>query len=135
MLVLGHTNVALHDALASIPLPTLPNEAFSNTSVELAPAVFFSSAFIPTAAQRFGDFSAFSQPLINPMTGHAFPGNIIPEVYLFGDNGLFAFEVGPQTTVTPEPSAPSLILAGAFALGTLCVLRKCRALGPPSIQR
>ena len=119
MLVLGYTNQALSSALVSIPLPTSLNEAFSNAYVGLAPAVFFSNVLVPTAAQRSGNFSAFSQPLIDPGTGVAFPGNFIPADLLFGNNGLFAFEIGPSSTATPEPSAWTLLVGGALALGIL----------------
>jgi hypothetical protein len=34
--------------------------------------------FSPTAAQRAGDFSASSRPIIDPLTGQPFPGNRIP---------------------------------------------------------
>lgn len=37
-----------------------------------------SLARVPTAAQRLGDFSAFSGTIKDPITGTAFPGNIIP---------------------------------------------------------
>jgi hypothetical protein len=33
---------------------------------------------VPTAAQRNGDFSALTIPIIDPLTGQPFPGNIIP---------------------------------------------------------
>ncbi len=35
-------------------------------------------AFVPTAAERSGDFSAISTPLKDPVTGAPFPGNQIP---------------------------------------------------------
>ncbi len=124
MLVLGYTNPALLPALVSIPFPSSPSEVFSNTLVGLAPAVFFSNVFVPTPAQRVGDFSAFSQPLIDPNTSTAFPRNIIPASLLFGNNGFFAFEVGPSTSATPEPSALSLILGGALALGLFGAIKR-----------
>jgi outer membrane receptor protein involved in Fe transport len=34
--------------------------------------------FLPTAAQRAGDFSSSSQPIIDPLTNEEFPGNQIP---------------------------------------------------------
>jgi len=37
---------------------------------------------VPTAAEISGDFSAFSTPIINPATGQAFQGNIIPTASL-----------------------------------------------------
>jgi len=35
-------------------------------------------AFVPTAAEREGDFSGLSTPIIDPITQQAFPGNVIP---------------------------------------------------------
>ncbi len=123
MLVLGYTNVALLPALISLPFPSSPNEVFTG-SVGLAPGIFFSNVFVPTVAQRSGDFSAFSQPLIDPMTNTAFARNLIPTSRLFGDNGLFAFEVGPASSATPEPSVPSLIFVGTLAFGLVRAIRK-----------
>jgi len=37
---------------------------------------------VPTNAMRGGDFSAFSTPVIDPVTGQSFPGNIIPTARL-----------------------------------------------------
>lgn len=37
---------------------------------------------VPTLAERTGDFSADSQPVINPFTQQPFPGNKIPAAYL-----------------------------------------------------
>ncbi len=37
------------------------------------------TAIVPTAAMRNGDFSGFSRAIIDPLTGQAFPGNIIPQ--------------------------------------------------------
>ena len=37
------------------------------------------TAIVPTAAQRNGDFSGFSRNIIDPLTGQAFPGNVIPQ--------------------------------------------------------
>jgi hypothetical protein len=38
------------------------------------------SVFVPTAAERAGDFSAISKQLINPATGAAYTGNQIPKM-------------------------------------------------------
>jgi len=35
-------------------------------------------AELPTAAERAGDFSALGVPVVNPLTGVPFPGNVIP---------------------------------------------------------
>jgi hypothetical protein len=39
---------------------------------------FVSSAVVPTAAQRGGNFSAITKPIIDPLTGNQFAGNIVP---------------------------------------------------------
>jgi Carboxypeptidase regulatory-like domain len=39
---------------------------------------FLNSAVVPTEAERGGDFSAVSNPIIDPLNGQQFPGNIIP---------------------------------------------------------
>jgi len=39
---------------------------------------FLSSAVVPTAAERLGDFSALTKAIVDPTTGLAFPGNKIP---------------------------------------------------------
>lgn len=38
-----------------------------------------STSIVPTAAEASGNFSADSKPIIDPATGTAFPGNIIPK--------------------------------------------------------
>jgi hypothetical protein len=120
-LVLGYANPALESALASLPLPDAPNETFSDASIQLAPGQFFSNVLVPTAAQRGGDYSTFSQPLIDPILGVPFARNVIPTSRLLGPtgNGLYAFEVGPQAAAIPEPSALHLLLVAGLvtALG------------------
>ncbi len=123
VLVLGYTNEALLPALINLPYPTSLNEKFATASVQLAPGQFFTDVFVPTPAQRAGIFAAFTQPLINPLTGLAFPGNNIPTALLFGNNGFFAFEVGSQTVPTPEPSS-AYIVAGAVCLVALLRARR-----------
>jgi len=39
---------------------------------------FMASAVVPTDAERGGDFSALTKPIIDPTTGTQFPGNVIP---------------------------------------------------------
>ena len=126
VLVLGYTNTALLPALTGIPYPNFANETFATASVQLAPGQFFSNVFVPTIAQRAGVFSAFPQPLIDPPTGMAFPRNSIPTALLFGDNGFFAFEVGPQTTSTPEPSTAYFITGAILLMALLRITRSTR---------
>ncbi len=43
------------------------------------PSSSFSNENVPDSLERQGDFSQISTPVINPYTGAAFPGNIIPQ--------------------------------------------------------
>lgn len=65
------------------------------------------AAFVPTAAERLGDFSGprdpnCSTPIpIDPLTGQPFPGNIIPEDRL-SPGGLALLNLYPQPNTTPS---------------------------------
>src|SRR5207248_324407 len=50
-------------------------------SVELA-AGYSVQAYVPTAAERNGDFRGFGEPLIDPISGFGPPGNLIPPALL-----------------------------------------------------
>lgn len=66
------------------------------------------SAFVPTLAERNGDFSGAriagcSPPIpLDPLTGQPFPGNIIPADRL-NDAGLAYLQLYPAPNVTPGP--------------------------------
>ncbi len=89
-LILGNASSAA--ILQNMPSPNLPggHEVFADASIQLAPGQSFSNVYVPTAAERNGDFSDFPLPIIDPLSGVAFPNNIIPESRLFG---LYAFRV------------------------------------------
>ncbi len=57
---------------------------------------------VPTAAERTGDFSAFGSPLIDPTTGTAFPGNVIPSDRIDANAKLYVDTLYPQ----PNTSGP-----------------------------
>lgn len=42
------------------------------------PTGSFNRASVPTLKMRRGDFSQFSRPVMDPLTGRSFPGNIVP---------------------------------------------------------
>lgn len=84
------------ETIQSLPLPTFNNEQFCS-SVTLA-AGYSVSAYVPTAAEKAGDFGSFSGLLIDPTTmigpnGTPFPGGIIPTSRL---GGIFAWRVPAQ---------------------------------------
>ena len=56
-----------------------------------------------TPAQRRGDFSALSSPIIDPLSGNPFPGNIIPP------NRLDPVSVNLANTYMPLPNQPGTI--------------------------
>jgi len=79
-LVVGKMTLAAWNQIGSFPLPGLPGETFTDGSVQLAPGVYFSGMYLPIAAERLGDFSAFGGALIDPASGTRFPHNMIPVI-------------------------------------------------------
>ena len=49
---------------------------YQGTRIRSTP--FGTVTFVPTAAERQGDFSTFSKKLTDPLTGQPFPNNVIP---------------------------------------------------------
>jgi len=49
------------------------------------------TSIVPTAAELRGDFSAYSTPVINPLTGTQFPGNVIPTIFPIASKFLSFF--------------------------------------------
>ncbi len=72
--------LANFEAVNNLPLPAIPDQAFCG-SVQLAPG-YSVQAYVPTVAERNGDFKGFGAPMIDPMTGFPFAGNVIPSVLL-----------------------------------------------------
>jgi hypothetical protein len=54
----------------------------------------------PTDLERQGNFTEFKTPIINPLTGQAFPGNVIPQ------NLFNPVDVQLQNILLPNPTAP-----------------------------
>ncbi len=78
MLVVGAPNAGFVQFLTNFPLQNIPggNQQICNP-VQLAPGLY-ANAYIPTANERTGDFSAFGKPLVDPATGQPFPSGQIP---------------------------------------------------------
>ncbi len=72
-----------------------------------------STAIVLTPAQRSGDFSATSTPIIDPTTGNPFPGNIIPQ------NRLNPASVNLINTYTPLPNTSGAVNYSGVTLGRL----------------
>src|SRR5262245_664037 len=63
-------------ALQALPIPKFDNQKFCDT-VQMASG-FFREAYVPTMAERNGDFSAFNGKLLDPLADNApFPGGVI----------------------------------------------------------
>ncbi len=61
--------------------PIIKNKTFffgTYSGLRQTTTTFLSSAVVPTAAQRAGDFSAITKPIIDPVSGNPFPNNQIP---------------------------------------------------------
>jgi hypothetical protein len=91
--------------------PVVKNKLFAFGTIQwlrLRQGLAVSSAFPPTAAERLGDFSASSTPVIDPQTNAQFPDNQIP-----------ASRVDPVVAkylnLIPLPNSPDGSFRGAFA--------------------
>ena len=90
--VVSQSNLAM---IQNLPLPAAPNQEFCGT-VNLGSG-YNVTAYVPTAAERVGNFSSFGGVLINPLSNSPFPGNVIPESLL---GGVYAWRIPPQSIST-----------------------------------
>jgi hypothetical protein len=67
MLVVGRMTISTFQLLQEIPFPSAVNQQFCGY-VLIAPGML-AQVYVPTAAERSGDFSYFGEPLIDPSTG------------------------------------------------------------------
>jgi len=69
-----------HEWQAEVSGPILQDKTFYHAAwySERFPAGSFNLSDVPTLQMRQGDFSQFSQPLKDPLTGEPFPNNVIP---------------------------------------------------------
>jgi uncharacterized protein (TIGR03437 family) len=84
-LVVGSMSISTYSQITqNLPQPVFANQKFCGP-VQLAPGLFV-EAYVPTAAERFGNFSSFSGLLVDPITANPegfvgaqpFPAGIIP---------------------------------------------------------
>ncbi len=68
--------LASYKAIQNLPLPAAPDQLYCG-SIQLANG-YSVQAYVPTAAERQGDFHEFSGTLIDPNTNRPFPGNSLP---------------------------------------------------------
>jgi hypothetical protein len=95
-LLVGSMSLASFGAIsANIPLPAFPNQKFCSV-VTLGPNTVV-WAYVPTNAERSGNFSAFAGQLLDPSSNQPFPGGVIPASLL---PAVFAWRLAP---VGPAP--------------------------------
>ena len=102
--------------LSLVPLPGAPNELFADASIQLAPGVYFTGVYVPTAAERMGDFSSFAGVLIDPLTHVPFSSNLIPPTRR---SDPYAFRIH----AVPEPGTVVVTFLGLLGL----LVRKLRS--------
>lgn len=75
LLVVGQSSENVLALLDSLPVPNAPNQQYCDP-IQLSSS-FYANAYIPTAAERTGDFSDFANLLVD-LQGNPFPNGIIP---------------------------------------------------------
>ena len=73
------------------------------------------AASVPEPAQVNGDFSALTQPILDPETGFAFPGNRIPQDRLHPTGQFLA-------SLYPEPNVPGRTVQNFRGIGVLATV-------------
>ncbi len=100
-LAVGSMDAGVFQGFSALPLPAQSNQKFC-TLIRLGPNLL-AWAYVPTAAERAGDFSQFSGVLIDPQSNLPFPGNIIPASRL---PGVFAWRIAPTGPAATESCLP-----------------------------
>ena len=90
--VVGLPSPDFSNFLDTVPPPAFANQTFCDTQVQLAPQQFYSNVYVPTAAERAGNFQAFSGLLISPATNQPYPNGVFPES---GFNTVWGLRIGP----------------------------------------
>jgi hypothetical protein len=90
-MVLGEMTSDTYESVRILRLPRFAGEQYCD-SIQLAPGLTV-RAFVPTAAEKTGDYSLFSGAIIDPLTNTRFPGNVIPTYRL---PGLLAWHLPAQ---------------------------------------
>ncbi|HLG99220.1 MAG TPA: hypothetical protein VKX49_23115 [Bryobacteraceae bacterium] len=82
---------AINAINANIPLPAFVNQTFCG-QVQLAPGQYYANVYVPTAAERTGNFPAFTGLLVNPATNQPYANGMIPAAQL---GAVYAWRMGP----------------------------------------
>ncbi len=100
MLVVGSVSAANLAAIQALPLPASTNQEFCG-QVNLGGG-YNVLAYVPTAAERSGDYSAFAGLLVNPANNAPFPAGIIPQALL---GQVYAWRIPSQNLQGAGPAS------------------------------
>jgi len=128
-LFVGQMTLANYQSLSNVPLPNAPNQKYCDTIPLVTGTRYF--AYVPTAAERTGNFAAFAGLLVDPVTRVAYPNGQIPLTALPGGStaptGVFAWRVPAGEKVFVSTASGGQILKVDGNTGTFQVLTN----GPP----
>lgn len=98
-IVVGAMTTAGYSGLSSVPLPSFIGQTFC-VPIQLAPG-YWVAAYVPTVAERFGDFSAYlltppGTQLYDPLNGAPYVNNLIPP-----GSGVFAWHIAGPALAPP----------------------------------
>ena len=101
---------ANYKAIQNLPLPTAPDQLFCG-AIQLANG-FTVQAYVPTAAERQGDFNGFSAFIIDPHTNQPIIGNVLPSAY---QPAVYAWRIAPVDS-GDNGSATTAVLDRPFSV-------------------
>ena len=96
-----------------VPVPNQPGHQPICGIFQLAPGLY-TNAYIPTVVERHGEFSDFSDSLVDPFTGVLFPGGVIPVSRFEGQEAIYAWRISAVTSGT-DTVHTTLVLANSLA--------------------
>ncbi len=142
LLLAGSMSAANLATYRNLPLPAGPNQQFCGT-VLLADG-FPVVAYVPTSAERAGDFSPFAGLLLDPLTNQPFPGGIIPVSRIPGtfawrivavlQNSTTTLSVSPATSAPGQTVTLTAIVTPFSATGTVTFLDGSTTLGTATLS-
>ncbi len=108
------TSASYVEQLSSLPLPSSPGQTFC-VPIQLAPG-FWVIAYVPTASERLGNFSAYVPyaSLVDPLNDAPYPNDSIPP------GPVFAWHIAGPALAPPDETRA--IISRVNALHSLGVL-------------
>ena len=77
-LVVGVPTPGLLSLMNSVPPAAFANQMFCDAQVQLGPQQFYPNVYVPSDAERAGNFSAFAGLLVSPGNGQPYQNGVIP---------------------------------------------------------